>query len=290
MHEPYLRLLDGTIRKSCSPGGGEWLDHAYHQLEKSDDPGSDLSLLCARALRKLGRKALGESTAAIETEAGPLPIDRWPAGNAGRVALILKAIHAYPSQGKSLVETVYRQGDEVERATVIRGLALFSPDDALKHLALETSRVNSVVLYSGLASYNPYPAAHFSDAEFDHMILKALFIGVKIDTVVGLDKRANRELSRMCEDYIEERVAAGRSIPADIWLALGPYAGPGGESLLLEHLAHPEPEHRYYATIATGRRQKDHPRLRDALRERERAETDQRVLGVLKQALIVAPQ
>jgi len=39
--------------------------------------------------------------------------------------------------------------------------------------------------------------------------------------VVGLETRLNPELSRMARDYAAERTAAGRTVPADIALAIG---------------------------------------------------------------------
>ena len=52
------------------------------------------------------------------------------------------------------------------------------------------------------------------------MVLKALFIGVRVERIVGLTRRLNPELSRMARDYAAERLAAGRTVPADLVLAL----------------------------------------------------------------------
>ena len=49
---------------------------------------------------------------------------------------------------------------------------------------------------------------------------KALFIGVPIARIVGLRRRLNPDLSRMARDYASERRAAGRTVPADLSLAL----------------------------------------------------------------------
>ena len=48
------------------------------------------------------------------------------------------------------------------------------------------------------------------------MVLKALFVGVAVDRIVGLDGRLTPELARMAADYASERRAAGRSVPSDI--------------------------------------------------------------------------
>jgi len=43
---------------------------------------------------------------------------------------------------------------------------------------------------------------------------------VRLERIVGLDRRANPELTRMAADYAAERRAARRPVPADIGLAM----------------------------------------------------------------------
>jgi hypothetical protein len=75
-------------------------------------------------------------------------------------------------------------------------------------------------------------------------------LGIGIDPITGLLQRANAELSQMCEDYIKERVAANRTIPPDIWLALEPYASTEGEALMISYLSQDSQQDRYYAVKA----------------------------------------
>ena len=48
------------------------------------------------------------------------------------------------------------------------------------------------------------------------MVLKALFTGVTLARIIGLDERVTPELGRMAADYASERRAAGRSVPEDL--------------------------------------------------------------------------
>jgi len=52
------------------------------------------------------------------------------------------------------------------------------------------------------------------------MVLKALFNDVALARIVGLKGRLNPEMARMASDYAAERRAAGRSVPADIDMAM----------------------------------------------------------------------
>jgi hypothetical protein len=75
-------------------------------------------------------------------------------------------------------------------------------------------------VFRAIACDNPYPAAHFPEASFNQMVLKAVFVGAPVSRIVGLSRRATPELRRMAEDYASERRAAGRAVPEDVTLVL----------------------------------------------------------------------
>jgi hypothetical protein len=263
---------------------GAWL---RAMIAAMDGDGDIETLLCQRsaeARRKLGDEELGSHGPLLCAAQTALPTAHWTAGEAGRVSLLLAAIAAHPEAEAALAHTVFRNGDEAERAAVVRGLALVPAPAGLKSIALEAGRVNSLFLFRALALRNPYPAIYYEEHELNQMVLKALFNELPLEQIVGLEARANRELSRMCEDYVGERRAAGRAVPRDIWLALGPEASADGEALMIEHLADEERCHRYYAALATLRRCQSVPRLRAPLVERLRIERDPAVLEVLRRA------
>ncbi len=281
----YLSKLTETLRETCAPDLFTWLEQALLRISDSDDIENELAKLSAMARRKTGNGHLDPELAPIVTPLGELNIGGWPVADAARTALILKAIETADGNEQSLVEFLFRHGDETERAAIARALSLLDTGTALKLLLLEAGRANSLQLVSAVSLGNPYPAAHYSEPEFNQLVLKALFLGLPIEPVVGLEQRCNPELSRMCEDYYDERTAAQRTVPVDIWLALGPCASSRGESLMLEHLSHDSPGHRCYAATAIGRRLTDHPRLRDALASRKKTETNKRVMSALNAVL-----
>jgi len=268
-----LDTLRQAIQRVCSEEQSQWLAEAIDGL-RPGTTADELATLIARARRRVGRQPLGESAEPIDTPDGPLAIARWEAGDAARVALLLAAIAA--SGGSGIVKEAYRLGDDAENTALIRGLSLYGDGEALRETALNAGRTNSLLLLAALTLHNPYPAAHYADHEFNQMVLKALFLGLNIDAVQGLERRGNPELSQMCEDYIDERLAAGRSVPADIWLALAPHASAAGLERLQQALQDDSPEHRYYAARATGRRPPT-PALSAAIERQLQHETDPRI-------------
>ena len=51
--------------------------------------------------------------------------------------------------------------------------------------------------------------------------MKAVFIGVPLWRIVGLDSRLSETITTMLLDYVDERTSAGRDIPADAWMLIG---------------------------------------------------------------------
>jgi len=64
-----------------------------------------------------------------------------------------------------------------------------------------------------IACHNPYPFDHFDEDAWNQMVVKCVFNGVPIETIVGLQERRNPEAVQMLRDLVSERHAAGRPLP-----------------------------------------------------------------------------
>lgn len=250
----HLTTIMDALRANLCDEAWTWVEDSLAKLDQSADVETDVSILSAMARRRAGSEPLG-SLSPIETATGSVPIGSWPAGDLTRVLFVLKAITLHPDEAVDTVTAIFRYGDEAERGAIVRALSLFPAPESFKPLALEVGRANSLVLFSCLALDNPYPGACYTEQEFNQLVLKCLFLGLEVERVRALGTRANQELARMCEDYVDERLAANRSVPADIWLAIGPHATERGERLLLEHLSSDDPRHRHYAALAAKGRE-----------------------------------
>ena len=79
-------------------------------------------------------------------------------------------------------------------------------------------------VFEAVAHRNPYPSEQFAENRWNHMVLKALFVGSTLHPIQGLDERANPPLARMLCDYAHERWAAGRPVSPELWRCVGPHA------------------------------------------------------------------
>jgi hypothetical protein len=88
-------------------------------------------------------------------------------------------------------------------------------------LGVEACRSSIQPVFEAIACENPFPARHFPEPNFNQMVLKALFTGVPLARILGLQDRVTAELERMARDFASERRAAGRPVPADIGRLIG---------------------------------------------------------------------
>jgi hypothetical protein len=286
----YLSILVRSIDQVATLEQQKWLNQTLVNLDNSQDLDSDLLLYITRARRFVGHAPLSSSTLdnngnTISTAVGDLRIQNWEAGNAARVVLLLKALSLQPERQEAMVTNAYRMSDESEKTALIAGIALYADDDRYKGLALDSGRTNSLLLFRALATNNPYPCAYYSDAEFNQLVLKSLFLCVNTEQIIGLENRVNQELSRMCEDYYDERVAAQRSVPADIWLSVTPYASEHGLEILTNALSDDDRQHRYYAAIAVNRFRPQTAELYATIEMRLDQETDEQIGNLLSSFL-----
>ena len=87
-------------------------------------------------------------------------------------------------------------------------------------------------VFEAVAHNNPYPSEVFAEDAWNHMVVKALFIGSSLWPIQGLDARGNPHLARMLVDFAQERWAAGRPVSAELWRCVAPYADTDGIAAL----------------------------------------------------------
>jgi hypothetical protein len=212
------RALVQLVGTRLSTGAARW-------PFQSERPGFDPAAIAAAfasASRFLGKAPLatsGGESQLLRAAGLDWPIAQVGIDEAARMAVLIEeADHAGETDLVSLVEDLYRRGENRERQSVLRSLPLLPRPDLFVALAVDACRTSVQPIFEAIACENPYPAAFFPELNFNQMILKALFIEVALERVVGLRKRITPELRRMAQDHASERAAAGRSIPKDIAL------------------------------------------------------------------------
>jgi hypothetical protein len=186
----------------------------------------DLFLASSTVTRRLGTAPLALSASDLEAASGSRPgwdPGEWTVDQAARVCLLLASTPDSAEFSRRL-DRLCSAADIGELVAYYRGLPLY-PDQPRHVLrAAEGVRSNMRVVFEAVAHRNPYPSEQFAEPAWNQMVLKALFVGTRLDPVVGLDRRRNANLARMLSDYAHERWAASRPVSPELWRCIGPFA------------------------------------------------------------------
>jgi hypothetical protein len=218
-----IAILRAWVARRSTAAGQHWFDEQVAKLSSSPTE-KDVYLALGYATRRLGKQDLDLSqedlAIAQAVRPGWIPSD-WSVDQASRVAFVLASFNGDDANFKARIEQLFRTADIGELIAFYRALPLYPAPKLHLARAREGARSGMPPIFEAVAHRNPYPREEFDENAWNHMVLKALFIGSKLDPIQGLDERANPRLMRMLCDYAHERWAAGRTVSPELWRCVG---------------------------------------------------------------------
>jgi len=219
-HDDVRRRLQSALQVRTSGEAARWLEEALKEAQRGSQ--ARLLALYTEASMRLGRLPLAAHTGedfAIPLEG--LALEDWTLEDAARATFLLaRATHVGANDFEADARACYELGDAREQQSWLRAATLLPAPERFVLLVIDACRTNILPLFEAVACGNPYPSRYFPERNFNQVVMKALFNGVRLERIVGLQSRVNAELTRMATDFAAERRAAGRSVPADIGLAM----------------------------------------------------------------------
>jgi hypothetical protein len=201
--EMTMDMLTAALARHLTGDGAAWLAAARARVSR--EPAA-IEVLFPAAGRHCGRGTIEE------------PPGGWTVDDAARTMLIA----GLPLTGAALTEAIeglYRYGDAAEQRGVLRALSVVDPvmtrGDAFIPIVRDALRTNDTRLIA--AALGPYGARHLDAAAYRQGVLKCVFTGIPLAGIAGLDERVDDELVRMMSEFADERIAAGRVVPDDVW-------------------------------------------------------------------------
>lgn len=220
-----VELLERWLSDRLPADAAAWLASGIERLRASAVD-RDLYLLISLVSKHVKREPLAltdaDLTAASASRAGWDP-SAYTLDQAARIYLLL----ASTSDGEQMnrrLDRLCSVADVSELVAFFRGLPLYPDQPRYTLRAAEGVRSNMRVVFEAVAHRNPYPSEQFAEPAWNQLVLKAMFVGSRLDLIVGLDARRNPMLARMLCDYAQERWAASRSVDPELWRCVGPYA------------------------------------------------------------------
>jgi len=226
-----MDLLRGWLQRRLPGDAVAWIDEQVARIAAGPS-GLALARAVGLAPRKIGRQPLqldaSEMAAARACRAG-LDASDWTMEQAGRVLFALASYEHAQATFADRLDALVRSGEIGEQIALLRGLPLYPGSGGLLSIAGEGIRSAMQPVYEAVAHRNPFPLEEFTEAMWNQMVVKALFIGSTLAPIQGIDERRNGELARMLLDYAHERWAAGRPVSPELWRCVGPFAVAGDD-------------------------------------------------------------
>ncbi|MTD93868.1 hypothetical protein GIW81_05910 [Hyphomicrobium sp. xq] len=202
-----------------------WIDEQCTRIATSP-AGSALPVAIGLASRRTGKQPLmlsDEERAAAEAARPGLDTSAWSVEQVARILFVLASYAGAEDSFAARLGARVRSGEIGEQVALYHGLPLYP--QAVSVLATAAEGIRSAVqpIYEAVAHRSPYPSEQFSEAMWNQMVVKALFIGSTLAPIQKLDERRNADLARMLVDYAHERWAAGRTVSAELWRCVGPF-------------------------------------------------------------------
>ncbi|MBK8174947.1 MAG: EboA domain-containing protein [Rhodospirillales bacterium] len=220
-------LLGSWLDRQLPVDSASWLREAIERIV-AGGADKDLFLVVSLVPRRIGKQDLILDDADVAAASARRPgwdPRGWSVDQAARLRLLLAVGDG--ERLHRLLERLFVTADVGELVAFYRGLPLFPCPDLYLSRASEGARSNMKAVFEAVAHRNPYPAEQFSQATWNQLILKALFVGSALAPIQGIDSRANADLAVMLCDYAHERWAAGREVSPELWRCVGPHAEGG---------------------------------------------------------------
>jgi hypothetical protein len=121
------------------------------------------------------------------------------------------------------VNQLFETGDMHEQQALYAALPVMPYPKEMLNRAIEGCRTNMTLIFDAIALNNPYPPAHFHEANWNQLVLKSIFMQRPIYRIQRLDERRNQALAAIASDFAHERWAAGRPVMPELWRLVVPF-------------------------------------------------------------------
>lgn len=122
-----------------------------------------------------------------------------------------------------ITENLFISAEMNEQVALYSALPLLAFPEEWRERTAEGIRSNIGIVLEAIMLDNPYPAMYLSEPAWNQLVLKAFFTDKAINSIIGLDGRANAALAHTLSDLAHERWAAGRQVNPLTWRLVAPF-------------------------------------------------------------------
>jgi len=210
-----------------SPANQKGLDWLQKQIEKISTEGvpSKFFLAFSQASRYFKKEKLELSSVQIaqaDALVSGFQPQFWDQLQTARTVLML----SYPQVKDpwfTAMNQLFETADMHEHQALFAALPLMPFQEELIPRAIDGLRTNISLVFDAIALNNPFPAKYFPEANWNQLVLKAIFMQRPLYKIQSLEERRNLDLAAIARDFAHERWAAGREVMPEIWRLISPF-------------------------------------------------------------------
>jgi hypothetical protein len=201
-----------------------WLQEKSIQISSSNSATS-FFLAFSQASRYFKKSPLNLSLEQIQAASDLVPgfdPSHWDLLQTARTSLLLH----FPQEKNSwfkAINQLFETADMHEHQALFAALPILPFQEDLIPRAIDGLRTNISSVFDAIALNNPFPAQYFAEANWNQMVLKAVFMQRPLFRIHRLEERRNLSLATIASDFAHERWAAGRPVMAEIWRLVVPF-------------------------------------------------------------------
>ena len=224
MKNQLTSFLTQLLETLPSQKGLDWLNNQVDKISSEGSP-SRFFLSFSQASRFFKKEKLKISSAS-KAHANDLVVgfqpEHWDELQTARTVLMLN----YPQEKNAwfaAINQLFETADMYEHQALFAALPLMPFQEDLIPRAIDGLRTNISLVFDAIALNNPFPAKYFPEANWNQMVLKAIFMQRPLYRIQGLEERRNPALAAIARDFAHERWAAGRDVMPEIWRLVAPF-------------------------------------------------------------------
>jgi DNA-binding TFAR19-related protein (PDSD5 family) len=207
------------IQQNLELDAWSWLDNKV-KLIKDEEKTLQLNLSFSQLPRKLGKEIIvvqSEDVAYLKQLLPGFYLEAWTIDRLSRVWLLMQLPDHNKEQYLKKVNNLFIASEMNELIALYSALPFLSYTEEWVGRCEEGIRSNIGTVLEAIMYHNPYPYVMLSEGAWNQMILKAFFTEKDVKQITGLNERVNKALTNTLNDYVQERLAAHRTVHPEIY-------------------------------------------------------------------------
>lgn len=224
-HAEMLGALEQLLLRTLPAAQWQWLQDSranYHEGEATALFNRTFTAV-PRFIQKGSVHPVSAETEKLHDARTGFQLNGWSVQRVARTWWLLQLAAGDEDRYVDQIESLFKAAGMNEQVALYGSLPLLAFPQRFIHRCTEGVRTNMAVVFEAVALDNPYPSEYLDEAAWNQLVLKAFFMQMPVNRIIGLDKRANASLARMLTDYAHERLAAGRSVDPLLWRPVGEF-------------------------------------------------------------------